>query len=100
MSTLQVAKVASPATAAFALGVQVKVAPPGVVRARDTVVVLVVTVLPPASCTATTGWAAQLVLETPPPGCEVKPSLLAAPTVIVKLLLTAGVSAPSVAVSE
>ena len=90
---------ARPATAAFALGVQVKVAPPDVVRARVTVAVLVVTVLPPASCTATTGWAAQLELEVPPPGCEVKPSLLAAPTVIVKPLLTAEASAPSVAVS-
>lgn len=50
---LQPATVATPATAVLGFGVQVRVAPAGVVMARVTAAVLVV-VLPPASWTVTT----------------------------------------------
>jgi hypothetical protein len=55
LSTLQPAKVAMPDAADFGFAVQVSVALPGVVRASVTEAVLEVIVLPPASCTVTTG---------------------------------------------
>ena len=45
-------------------------------------VVAVVTVLPPASSTVTTGWVAQACPSTPPPGWVVKASWVAAPMVM------------------
>ena len=59
----------------------------------------VVTVLPPASWTVTTGWVAKAMPPVEPEGLVVKASLVAAPTVMVKLVLTALVSPPEVAVS-
>ena len=64
-----------------------------------TELVSVVTVLPPASCTVTTGWVAEATWLAPPPGWVVNATLAAAPTVIVKLLLVAAVSPLAVAVS-
>ena len=64
---------------------------------KVTVDVSVVTVLPPASCIATTGCAAQTVVAEPPPGCVVNASCVAAPTVMLKPLLVAAVKEPSVA---
>ena len=98
LSTLQPANVATPATAAFGFVVQVSVAPPGVVSARVTELVSDVTVLPPASCTATTGWVARAEPPVPVPGCVVNVSWAAAPAAITKLLLVADVNDPSVAV--
>jgi hypothetical protein len=54
-ATLHPAKVAMPATAAFGFNVQARVAPAGVLSASVTPLVFPVTVLPPASCTVTTG---------------------------------------------
>ena len=86
--TAQPAKVATPLAAALGLPpVQVRVAPPGLVKARVTEALLVVTVLPAASCTATTGCVAIAVPPTPPLGCVVNASLVAAPGLIVKVLL-------------
>src|ERR1035437_2765113 len=78
----QPANVSTPATAAFGLVVQVRLAPPGVVIARVIEVVAVVTVLPTASWTVTVGWMVQAVPPVPPPGCVVKASLLGVPTVM------------------
>ena len=74
-------------------------APAGVVIAKVTASVLPTTVLPPRSCTATTGWVANATPPVDPLGCVVKPSLAAAPAVMVKLLLVAAVRMPSVPVS-
>jgi hypothetical protein len=60
-----------------------------VVMARAIDAELPVTVLPPASWTVTTGCAVHAVPPVPPPGCVVKASLAAVPTVMLKLLLTA-----------
>ena len=73
-------------------------APPGVVSARVTELVLPVTVLPKASCTVTSGWPAHAVWLVPLPGCMVKATLLAAAAVIVKVLLVAEVLPAEVAV--
>ena len=99
MSILQPAKVATPEAAALGLAVQVRVAPAGVVMVRVTEAALVVTVLPPASWTATTGWVANAMPPVEPEGLVVKASLVAGPTVMVKLALTALVSPLEVAVS-
>src|SRR5664280_3610088 len=96
---LQPANVSTPEAAFFGLAVQVRVAPPGVVIARVIKVVAVVTVLPPASWTVTVGWVAQAVPPVPPPGCAVKTSLLAAPTVMSNELLVAPVRGLLVAAS-
>ncbi len=99
LSTLQPANVATPATAAFGLAVQVRIAPLAVVSARVTELVSPVTVFPNASCTVTTGWVAIADWLVEPLGCVVKPTLAAAAAVIVKLLLVAEVSPPALAVS-
>ena len=98
MSILQPAKLVTPATADFGFVVQVNVAPAGVVMVRLTEAVLLVTVLPPASWIATTGWVAKTTLTALVEGLTVKPSRLAGPTVIVKLVLTALVRPLEVAV--
>jgi hypothetical protein len=49
----------APAEAFLGFAVQVRVAPAGVVMVRVIDAVLVVTVLPPASCTVTTGCVAR-----------------------------------------
>ena len=92
------AKEATPATADLGFAVQVRTAPAGVVMLRVTEAVLEVTVLPPASWTATTGWVAKAMPAMVSEGSVVKSSALAEPTVIVKLALTAEVSVPEVAV--
>ena len=99
MSMLQPAKVATPATAFLGFAVQARVAPAGVVMLRVTDAVLVVTVLPPASWTATTGWVAKAMPPVEPEGLVVKASLVAVPAVMVKLALTALVRPVAVAVS-
>jgi hypothetical protein len=76
------------------------VAPAGVVIARVIDVVLVVTVMPPASWTVTTGWEAKATLcVVLADGEVVKASLAAEPTVMVKLVLTALVRPLEAAVS-
>jgi hypothetical protein len=91
--------VATPDTAVLGFAVQVRVAPAGVVMLRTTEAVLLVTVLPPVSSTATTGCVASGVPPVEPDGLVVNASFLAAPTVMVKLVLTAFVSPLAVAVS-
>ena len=98
MSILQPAKLATPETADFGLAVQVNVAPAGVVMVRLTEAVLLVTVLPPASWTATTGWVTKTLPPVAPDGLVAKASLVPAPTLIVKLALTALVRPLEVAV--
>jgi hypothetical protein len=66
---------------------------------RSTEALLSLTVLPPASWTATTGCVAKATPPVDPEGFVVNPSLLAGPTVIVRLTLTSLVSPPAVAVS-
>ena len=78
---------------------QVRVAPAGVVMARVTGALLLVTVLPPASWTVTPGWAVKAVPPVELDGLVVKASLLAGPTVMVKLVLSAVVSPLAAAVS-
>ena len=73
-------------------------APPGAVSVSVTLVVAAVTVLPSASWTATTGCVPRAVPPVPLLGWVVNASLAAAPAVIVKVLLVAEVSDPSVAV--
>ena len=99
MLMLQPAKVATPEAAFLGLAVQVRVAPAGVVMVRVTGALLAVTVLPPASWTATTGWVAKAMPPVEPEGPVVKASLVAAPTVMVRLVLTALVSPLAAAVS-
>src|SRR5450631_2180227 len=96
---LQPAKVATPEAALVGFAVQVRAAPAGDVMLRLTKAVLVVTVLPPASWTATTGWAAKAMAPGEPAGLVVKASLVAEPVAMVKLVLTAVVRVPEVAVS-
>src|SRR5690349_7979854 len=48
---------------------------------------LPVIVLPPASCTVTMGCCAHVVPPVLPPGCVVKPTFAAAPTVMLNVLL-------------
>ena len=73
-------KSATPVTAAF-VNVPLNTPPgPALFRiATVTVDVSVVTVLPLASCTVTTGCVAQAVPPVPPPGCVVNASFAAAP---------------------
>ena len=99
MSTPHPANVATPATAAWGLVPQVRVAPPGVVSARVTLLVLPVTVFPNTSWTVTTGCVPKAVPPVLPPGWVVNASLAAAPGVIAKLLLRAVVKEVAVAVS-
>jgi hypothetical protein len=100
-SILQPVKVATPATtgSGFAL-VQLNVAPPELVIVNVTEVVLsVVIVLPPRSCTFTTGCAGKTTPPVELVGWVVKPTFAAAPTVMVKLgVLTAEVNPVAAAV--
>jgi len=90
--TRQPEKVATPEVVLVGLAAQlVRVAPPvGGVMARVTDGPGVVTVLPPASWTVTAGWVAKATLcAVLADGEVVKASLVAEPTVMVKLVLTA-----------
>src|SRR5438876_352020 len=92
---------ASLVVAVLADGSQVRVAPPGLAPiARVMGVTEEVTVFPPASCTVTTGWIGKVPV-TPalvaPLGWVVNASLLAGPTTMLKLLLVAEASVPSLA---
>ena len=79
---------------------QVRIAPAGVFNTRLTVRLSPPIVLPPASCTVATGWFASATwLVAVVLGWVVKLSLDAGPTVIVKLVLTAEVNDPLVAVN-
>ena len=98
MSILQAAKVADPEAALVGLAAQVRVAPPGDVMVRVTEALLVVTVLPPASWTVTTGCVAKAVELAELEGLVVKTSLLAGPRAMVKVALTPLVSPPVAAV--
>lgn len=98
-------KVATPAEAFLErLGVQANV-PVGVgwvLMDNVTEAVELVTVLPQASSTVTTGWGPKLAPLAPPPGWVVNPSCEAEPALTVKLVevpVTAGKLA-SVAVNE
>ena len=95
----QPANVATPATAVSGFVVHVRFAPPGVVSASVTELVSSVMVLPPASCTLTTGWVANGSPPSAPTGCVVNATRAASPTEITTLSLTAPVSDASVAVS-
>ncbi len=72
---MQPANVATPETVVTGFVAQESVAPPGDWSARVTVAVAAVTVLPAASCTATTGWGPMAFWLVPLPGWVVKPSL-------------------------
>src|SRR3954469_22516908 len=96
---LQPANVATPATAATGLLSHVSVAPAGVVIANVTALMSVVTVLPAASWIVTTGCVPNATPPVEPLGCVVKASCAAGPAVMVTVVLTAAVNAPSVAVS-
>jgi hypothetical protein len=95
---LQPTKVATPATAFVGFAEQARVAPAGVVMVKVTGAPLVVTVLPPASWTATTGWLTKATPPVEPEGLVMKANVLAAPAVMVTLSLMAEVTNPSVAV--
>src|SRR4051794_29315260 len=97
---LQPVKAATPATAGRGVAlVHASVAPPGGVIVNVTELVSLVTVLPPRSCTFTTGWVANATSLAAPLGWRVKASCAAGPTVMVVPALTAGVNDPAVAVS-
>ena len=96
---MQPAKVATPATAAAGFAAQVRVAPAGEVIVRVMGSLLVVTVLPPASRTVTTGWVPKAIPPVEPEGFVVKVRTAAGPVVMVKLVLTPEVSPLDVAVS-
>ena len=102
MSMEQPVKVATPAVAA--VGAQVSVPGPPVagvpaVIERSTVEVSVVTTLPSASSTVTTGWVPKADPPVAPAGEVVTASWLAVPALMSKAVLSAGVRASSVAVS-
>ena len=95
---LQPENALTPAVAGTGFVVHVSAAPPGVVMVRVTGAELLVTVLPPASWTATTGWAEKAMPPVELVGLVVKPSFVAGPTDTVKFRLVAVKPAP-VAVS-
>ena len=92
-------KVAIPVTAFVGLAAQASAAPAGVVMVNVIDAVLVVTVLPLASWTVTTGWVPKAMPPVELEGLVVNASLVADPAVMVKLLLAAAVSVPEAAVS-
>jgi len=96
---LQPAKVATPEDVVLGFVVQVRVAPAGVVMVRVTEALLVVTVLPKTSWTATTGCVPKITPPVELAGFVVKVSLVAVPALMTKLVLTALVSPPAAAVS-
>ena len=74
--------------------------PPGLVPIASVMLALLdVTVLPPASCTVTTGWVANATPAVPPPGWVVNASFAAAPTVMLNELDVAPVRPAAAAVS-
>jgi hypothetical protein len=84
--------VATPAIAVF-VTVPARAPLPGLVPMAIVIdAELPVIVLPPASCTATTGWGLSGALTTALPGLVVKPTFAAEPTVILKVALVAPVS--------
>jgi len=85
--------VATPAVAFTGLAVQVKTPLPGglVLIAKVTADVSVVTVLPLASSTVTTGCVVQAVPPVHPAGAVVKANCVADPGVMLKPLLVAAV---------
>ena len=98
---LQPANAATPAetaTVAFVHDKTAKAGLEGCVIVNVTLPVLVVaTVLPPRSCTATTGWVPKATLLLAPLGDVVKLNCAAPPTETVRLALFAGVNALSAA---
>src|SRR5512147_1189461 len=90
-------KLAVPALAPSGLVVQVSAAP--AVPVPDTIdsvieaplPVPVVFTLPPASCTCTVGWVGKATFVVLPEGCWVNTSWVAAPTVMLNVLLVAPV---------
>jgi hypothetical protein len=93
-------KVATPFEAVSGFLVTDSVPPDGLVPIARVIEALeVVTVLPPASSTVTTGCVVKALDCLPPEGCVVKTSLAAGPTVILKELLVAELRLPLVAVS-
>ena len=92
MLILQPAKLAMPDTAFLGSCVQVRTAPAGVVILRSTEALLVVTVLPMASWTVTTGWAPKAVPPVAFEGLVVKASWVAGAAAMVRLALMALVS--------
>ena len=90
---LQLAKVATPLEAATGLVAQASVPPPGFVPiASVTLLESVVTTLPPASSTLTTGCVPKAIPPVEPDGCVVNASCAAGPTVTLNELLVALVS--------
>ena len=89
LSSLQPAKVATPAVTVIGLVVQPERVPPaGLVPIVSViwVVLSVVTMLPPASSTLTTGWAAKALPPAVLAGVVVKIVWVAGPTVMLKAL--------------
>jgi hypothetical protein len=96
---LQPEKVATPNDTVLGLLAQVSVAPDGLVRARVTEALLVVTAFPPASVTVALGCTAKAVAATVVlDGAVVNWSLAAGPVKINTEVLTAVMSAPDRAV--
>ncbi len=101
MSILQRVNDATPLLAATGLVHPENTAPPVPVAGlipKVTLLPSVVTVLPPASSTATTGWVVNAVPPAAPDGGVVNPSFAAEPTLMVKVVLST-VSVPSLACS-
>jgi hypothetical protein len=98
---LHPAKDATPCDAVTGFAVQLSTAPlPGwEVMARVTALVFPVATFPLASSTETAGWADQAVPLAPPPGWVVKTSFVAAPAVMLNVLLVAEVRFLAVALS-
>src|SRR5579884_672971 len=102
LSTLQPAKAATPDVAATGLVVQLSAAPAAPVAGvidSSTLLVSVVTTLPPASSTTTFGWVPNAVPPVESLGCWVNTSLVAAPAVMSNVVLSAVASEPSTACS-
>src|SRR5256714_6937783 len=93
-SMAQFANAATPAGAGCGFAARDNVAPAGVVIARFTKLVSVVTTFPTASSTLTTGWVPNAVPPVELDGCVVKVTFAAGPTAIVSELLTSAVNEP------
>jgi len=98
LSTAHPENAATPELTGFGLAVHVRVPVPPVIARVTELVLSPVTVLPPASCTVTTGWVANATPPVLPLGLVVKASFFAAPRVIPKVVLTAFVRPVEVAV--
>src|SRR5437773_1793505 len=84
--------VATPAVALI-VAVPLNVPPPGLVPIASAIdAVLVVTVLPPASCTTTTGCVANVLPPVALLGLAVKTTFVADPTVMLNVALVAPTS--------